>query len=158
MPQLSMHSPLGSLTLTEEDGALISLDWGRGRDQENTPFLEQACAWLDAWFDHPGGVFPLPMRPHGTVYQRRVWDVLLTIPCGQTLTYGEVASLVGGSPRSVGGAVGSNPIPILIPCHRVLGAKGLGGFSSDGGVDDKRWLLELERGETGGVQSCLPVS
>ena len=145
MPQLSMHSPLGPLTLSEDNGTIVALDWGRGRDQEETPLLTQARDWLDAWFDKPEGVFPFPLAPWGTDYQKKIWAFLLTIPAGQTMTYGQVAERVGGSARSVGQAVGRNPIPILIPCHRVVAANGLGGYSGDGGVDDKLWLLELER-------------
>ncbi|GBQ24346.1 O6-methylguanine-DNA methyltransferase [Acetobacter estunensis NRIC 0472] len=144
MPQLSLHSPLGPLTLTEEDGAIISLDWGWGRDQTETPLLCQARDWLDAWFDTPKGQFPFALAPFGTAYQKKVWDALLRIPASETRTYAQIAAEVGGSPRSVGQAVGRNPVPILIPCHRVVAASGLGGYSGDGGVDDKVWLLELE--------------
>jgi methylated-DNA-[protein]-cysteine S-methyltransferase len=146
MPQLSLHSPLGPLTLSEEDGAIISLDWGWGRDQTETPLLSQACSWLDTWFDDPAaqGAFPLAMAPFGTAYQKKVWAALCAIPVGQTMTYGALAAQVGGSPQSIGQAVGHNPIPILIPCHRIVSLQGLGGYSGDGGVEDKAWLLTLE--------------
>ena len=145
MPQLSLHSPIGPLTLTEEDGVIISLDWGWGRDQTETPLLCQARDWLDSWFDAPQQVFPFPLKPYGTAYQKKVWAVVSAIPPGETLTYKQVSEKVGGSPRSVGQAMGANPIPILIPCHRVVGAGGnLGGYSGDGGLEDKIWLLELE--------------
>ncbi|NHN89124.1 methylated-DNA--[protein]-cysteine S-methyltransferase [Acetobacter conturbans] len=144
MPQLSLHSPLGPLTLTEEDGAIISLDWGWGRDQTETPVLCEARDWLDKWFDTPNGDFPLSLKPHGTAYQNKVWAAVAGIPAGETRTYKDIAEKVGGSPRSVGQAVGRNPIPILIPCHRVVGMHGLGGYSGDGGLDDKVWLLEFE--------------
>lgn len=145
MPQLSLHSPIGPLTLTEEDGAIISLDWGWGRDQTESPLLCQARDWLDSWFDSPQKQFPLPLKPHGTAYQKKVWAVVSAIPPGETLTYKQISEKVGGSPRSVGQAMGANPIPILIPCHRVVGAGGnLGGYSGDGGLEDKIWLLELE--------------
>lgn len=149
MPQLSLHSPLGPLTLSEEDGAIISLDWGWGRDQTETPLLSQACSWLDTWFDDPAtqGAFPLAMAPFGTAYQKKIWAALCTIPVGQTLTYGALAAQVGGSAQSVGQAVGRNPIPILIPCHRIVAQQGLGGYSGDGGVEDKAWLLRLEGAE-----------
>lgn len=144
MPQLSLHSPLGPLTLTEEDGAVISLDWGWGRDQEETPLLVRARDWLDQWFDSPEGAFPFPLNPHGTIYQKKVWNALQDIPAGKTMTYGEIAQKVGGSARSVGQAAGQNPIPVLIPCHRVVGKHSLGGYSGDGGLEDKIWLLEFE--------------
>lgn len=144
MPQLSLHSPLGPLTITEEDGAIIALDWGWGRDQTETPLLCEARDWLDQWFDAPTGSFPYPMKPWGTDYQKRVWAALCEIPLGETRTYKQIAEQVGGSPRSVGQSVGRNPLPILIPCHRVVAAHGLGGYSGDGGLDDKIWLLEFE--------------
>ncbi|MGF1277600.1 methylated-DNA--[protein]-cysteine S-methyltransferase [Acetobacter pasteurianus] len=146
MPQLSLHSPLGPITLSEEDGKIISLDWGWGRDQTETPLLCQAREWLDNWFDDPQAVgsFPFPLDPYGTAYQKKIWAALQEIPVGETTTYGELAKKIGGSPQSVGQAVGRNPIPILIPCHRVVGTSNLGGYSGDGGVDDKAWLLRLE--------------
>lgn len=146
MPQLSLHSPLGPLTLSEEDGKIISLDWGWGRDQTETPLLCEARDWLDKWFDDPKAVraFPFPLEPFGTAYQKKVWDALCAIPVGSITTYQALAQKVGGSPRSIGQAVGRNPIPILIPCHRVVAQRGLGGYSGDGGIDDKRWLLNLE--------------
>ncbi len=140
MPQLSLHSPLGPLTITEEDGAIIAL----GRDQTETPLLCEARDWLDQWFDKPTGSFPYPMKPWGTDYQKKVWAALCEIPLGETRTYKQIAEKVGGSARSVGQAVGRNPVPVLIPCHRVVAAHGLGGYSGDGGVDDKMWLLEFE--------------
>jgi len=145
MPQLSIHSPLGSLTLTDEGGAIIALDWGWGRDQEETPLLINARRWIEEYFD--GEVttrFDLPVSPMGTPYQKRIWSALAPIPAGSVRTYGELAAEAGGSPRSVGLAAGANPIPILIPCHRLVGKSQIGGYSGDGGVDDKRFLLALE--------------
>ena len=146
MPQLSLHSPLGPLTLTEEDGKLISLDWGWGRDQTENPQLCEARDWLDQWFDDPKTAkpFPLPLEPFGTVYQKKIWAALCDIPVGTVITYKELAERAGGSPRSAGQAVGRNPIPILIPCHRIVSSTHPGGYSGDGGIDDKLWLLELE--------------
>lgn len=146
MPQLSLHSPLGPLTLTEEEGKIISLDWGWGRDQTETPLLCEARDWLDKWFDDPkaSGAFPFPLEPFGTPYQKKIWAALCAIPVGSVTTYQALAQQVGGSPRSVGQAVGRNPIPILIPCHRVVAQRGLGGYSGDSGIEDKQWLLNLE--------------
>ena len=84
------------------------------------------------------------MNPNGTAYRRKVWAALRAIPHGQTRSYAEIASMAGGSPRSVGGANAANPIPILIPCHRVLATSGLGGYSGGDGLDTKRLLLALE--------------
>ena len=146
MPQLYLHSPLGELTLSEENGALVALDWGWGRDQTKTPLLCQAKEWLDQWFDTPlnASEFPLLLAPFGTPYQKRVWNALCTIPVGQTVTYTDLAEQCGGNARSIGLAVARNPIPIIIPCHRVVAQHGLGGYSSDGGIDDKIWLLTFE--------------
>lgn len=147
MPQLSLHTPLGDLTLSEEDGAIVALDWGRGRDQEPTPLLLRARDQLQDYFDGIRTAFDLPLAPHGTAFQRKVWDALCTIPAGQTRSYLDVAQQVGcRAPRAIGQANGANPIPILIPCHRVVAANGaLGGYSGGEGAATKRYLLDLER-------------
>lgn len=146
MPQLSLHTPVGDLTVSEEDGAIVALDWGWGRDQTETPLLLRARDQLHAYFDGELTEFDLPVAPAGTPYRRAVWRALQTIPYGATRTYGQVAALAGGSPRSVGTANGANPIPIIIPCHRVLASNGLGGYSGGDGTDTKRYLLDLETG------------
>jgi methylated-DNA-[protein]-cysteine S-methyltransferase len=145
MPQLSFHTPLGALTLSEEDGAIVALDWGFGRDQEPTSLLREGQDQLQAYFDGALKKFDLPLAPSGTPYQRRVWEALLAIPYGSTCSYGAMAARIGGSPRAVGGANGANPIPIVIPCHRVVGSAGLGGYSGGDGLETKRWLIALER-------------
>lgn len=144
VPQLSFHSPIGDLTVSEQAGSIVAVDWGWGRDQTETPLLRHARTQLFAYFDGALAEFDLPLAPAGTAYQRRVWDALRAIPYGRTATYAEVAATAGGVARSVGGANGSNPIPILIPCHRVVAAVGLGGYSGGEGLDTKRWLLALE--------------
>ena len=106
--------------------------------------LAAARRWLDAYFagERPD-VAGLPLAPRGTAFQRRVWSALLAIPYGETRTYGELAAALGSSPRAVGSAVGKNPISVIVPCHRVLGADGsLTGYA--GGLDRKRAILELE--------------
>ncbi len=144
MPQLSLHSPLGDLTVSEEGGQIVALDWGWGRDQTETPLLCRARAALEAYFDGGEMRFTLPLAPAGTPYRRRVWQALCAIPPGETRTYGEIAGLVGGSARAVGGANAANPIPIFIPCHRVVASTGLGGYSGGEGLATKRFLLALE--------------
>src|ERR1700750_124270 len=126
MPQLSMHSPVGDLTISEDDGAIVAVDWGWGRDQEPTPLLKRAVKQLNAYFDGTLEKFDLPLKPHGTAFHKSVWRIMMKIPYGQTLTYGEIAKRLDASARAVGTACGRNPIPIIIPCHRVLGAAGLG--------------------------------
>jgi methylated-DNA-[protein]-cysteine S-methyltransferase len=147
MPQLSFHTPLGALTLSEEDGAIVALDWGFSRDQTATPLLLDGRDQLQAFFDGTCETFTLPLAPAGTPYQRRVWAALAEIPYGQTRTYAAIAAKAGGSARAVGGANGANPIPIVIPCHRVVGSTGLGGYSGGEGLETKRWLLALEQGQ-----------
>ncbi len=147
MPQLSFHSPVGALTLSEEDGAIVSLDWGFGRDQTETPLLLQGRDQLQAYFDGERTRFDLPLAPQGSAYRQRIWQALLDIPYGQTASYAAIAARAGGSARSVGGANSANPIPILIPCHRVVGAGGAGGYSGGEGIETKTWLLTLEQGD-----------
>jgi len=144
LPQISLHTPLGDLTVSEEQGAIVAVDWGWGRDQDETPLLRAARDQLEQYFDGRRVRFDLVLSPVGTVYRRRVWTALCDIPPGETRTYREIARLAGGSARSVGQANGCNPIPVLIPCHRVVASAGLGGYSGGDGVDTKRFLLQLE--------------
>jgi methylated-DNA-[protein]-cysteine S-methyltransferase len=113
-----------------------------------TPLAKEAVRQLHAWLKDPGFEFGLPLAAAGTHFQRRVWQRISTIPCGQTLSYGEVAAAIHSGPRAVGNACGANPYPIVVPCHRVVAAnQGLGGFGRQGGgflLDIKRWLLRHE--------------
>jgi methylated-DNA-[protein]-cysteine S-methyltransferase len=147
MPQLSLHTPLGALTLSEEDGAIVALDWGWGRDQTATPLLTRGRDQLQAYFDGALPNFDLPLALAGTPYRQRVWQALAAIPYGETRTYQQIAVLAGGSPRSVGGANGANPLPIIIPCHRVVATTGIGGYSGGEGIPTKMFLLGLEHAE-----------
>jgi methylated-DNA-[protein]-cysteine S-methyltransferase len=145
MPQLSMHSPLGDLTISAEDDVLVALDWGWGRDQTPTPLLRAAKDQLEAYFDGHLETFTLALRPNGTAFQQKVWKLMQKIPYGQTRTYGQLATRLTSSARAIGVACGRNPLPIIIPCHRVVGSAGaLGGYSGDGGLDTKTALLQLE--------------
>jgi methylated-DNA-[protein]-cysteine S-methyltransferase len=155
MPQISLHTPLGEITLFEEDGAIVALDWGRGGHPDlpaaaevNTPLLRTARERLQDYFDGRTVDFDgLSLSPQGTAFQRRVWEALRRIPPGETRTYAEIARDVGcRAARAIGQANGANPIPILIPCHRVVAAGGaLGGYSGADGPATKRYLLDLER-------------
>lgn len=144
LPQLSLHTQIGDITVSEEDGAIVALDWGWGRDQTETGLLARAREQLHAYFDNQLTEFDLPLAPAGTAYRRRVWQALREIPYGATRSYVEIARTAGGSPRSVGQANGSNPIPIIIPCHRVVATNHLGGYSGGDGLTTKRYLLALE--------------
>jgi len=146
--RLTIDSPLGPLTITAEHGAVAALDWGTadGSRPPGDPLLDEAAGQLDAYFTGRQQRFDLPLQPAGTAFQRRVWDLMLTIPYGQTWTYGTMARHLGSAPRAVGGACGRNPIPIIIPCHRVVGGgNSPGGYSGQGGLVTKAHLLDLER-------------
>jgi methylated-DNA-[protein]-cysteine S-methyltransferase len=148
MPQLSLHTPLGPITLSEDDGAIVALDWGWGRDQTETALLHEGRDQLHAYFDGQLQAFTLPLAPAGSAYRQRIWRELQRIPYGETRSYAAIAAAAGGSARSVGGANGANPIPIVIPCHRVIGTSGLGGYSGGDGLATKRFLLALEHSNT----------
>jgi methylated-DNA-[protein]-cysteine S-methyltransferase len=157
LPQLSLHTPVGDLTVSEEDGAIVSLDWGWARDQIETPLLVRAREELQAYFDAVRLDFDLPLAAAGTAYRCRVWEALRHIPPAQTRSYAEIARTVGGSPRAVGRANASNPIPILIPCHRVVATNGLGGYSGGEGLKTKRYLLALELRALQAAERRVPV-
>lgn len=144
VPLLSLHTPVGDLSVAEDNGAIVSVDWGWGRDQDDTPLLRRAREQLHAYFDGELTQFDLPLAPQGSPYRQLVWRALLAIPYGAVRSYLEIARDVGGSPRSVGGANGANPIPIIIPCHRVVATTGPGGYSGGDGLPTKRALLTLE--------------
>ena len=140
------NSPLGALSLFEEDGALIALDWGAPpASSDQTSLLREACQQLAAYFSGELQQFNLPLAPQGTAFQKRLWQALSAIPYGQTRSYGVLAEELHSGPRAIGGACGANPIPIIIPCHRVLQKnKGLGGYSGLDGLETKQFLLRLE--------------
>lgn len=136
------HSPLGPIAVAEADGVITALTWS-GRTTEVSPLLREACAQLDDYFHGKRQAFDLPLDM-GAGFQGQVRRAMAAIPFGKTRTYGDLAREIGMPAQAVGQACGANPIPILIPCHRVLGAKGLGGFSAKGGVETKVALLRIE--------------
>ena len=150
----TQQTPLGRMTLVAKNGILCGLyneaqrhwpedsgSWTR----DDSSIFDPAKDWLAHYFSGKACVFPGFTFAHGTKFQKQVWDALLDIPCGQTISYGELAARIG-SPRAVralGAAVGRNPISIIVPCHRVLGANGaLTGYA--GGLEKKQWLLAHE--------------
>ena len=145
-------SPLGKLLLSCTEDALTGIWMDRTLPQTTAthPLLEEAAVWLDDYFQGKNPAISLPLAPEGTVFQKCIWDILLTIPYGATCTYGEVAAEAARrlgktrmSAQAAGGAIGRNPISILIPCHRVVGANGsLTGYG--GGLERKLWLLHHE--------------
>jgi methylated-DNA-[protein]-cysteine S-methyltransferase len=143
--RITINSPLGPLTVIETGGAITAVDWGASSSETETPILAAAAAQLHGYFYCELKAFELPLKPAGTDFQQKVWRAMLAIPRGKTRTYGEIARELGGEARAVGAACGANPIPILIPCHRVTAAAGaLGGYSGKGGGGTKKFLLELE--------------
>ncbi|WP_242345497.1 methylated-DNA--[protein]-cysteine S-methyltransferase [Anaeromyxobacter terrae] len=151
--ELVMDSPVGRLRLVAESDALVAVymeDQGApelaARDGRGDALLERARRQLAEWFAGERTSFDLPLRPRGTPFQLEVWRALAEIPFGETRTYGEIAARLGRptAARAVGAANGRNPVSIVVPCHRVIGADGaLTGYA--GGVERKRWLLEHER-------------
>jgi O-6-methylguanine DNA methyltransferase len=142
MKQAVYHSPFGPFALIEEAGVITRIDWA-GRRSDPTALLREACRQLDAYFDGARQSFDLPLDM-GSGFQAEMRAAMLAIPYGETRSYGDLAQDLGRPAQAIGQACGANPIPILIPCHRVLGAKGLGGFSAPGGVETKVALLKLE--------------
>ena len=151
----TIESPVGPLTITATDGAITAVDFGAGGGPSpNAGVLAEAARQLTEYFNGSLRAFDLPLVPRGTTFRLKVWEAMRAIPYGQTRSYGELAHDLDSAPRAVGGACGANPIPLIIPCHRVVGADGtLGGFSGGAGCDTKRQLLALE----GALLQPLPV-
>jgi len=151
-----MDSPVGELRIVENDGAITAIEFSpfrdhdgrpRGARSDDEPVLAEAVSQLRAYFARELKEFDLPLAPRGSEFQQAVWQQLLLIGYGETASYGEIARRLGKSnaaSRAVGLANGSNPIPIVIPCHRVIGADGtLTGYA--GGIERKQTLLEIEQ-------------
>ena len=149
----TMESPVGSLRLVAEELGLRMVWFVRGRKEEkpdaewkeDVAFFVEVIRQLNAYFAGELREFEIPLLMLGTEFQKRVWKALLTIPYGETMSYGELAKKIGEpkAVRAVGAANGQNPIPIIVPCHRVIGSDGsLTGFG--GGLENKKKLLELE--------------
>lgn len=147
MPAFTMQSPIGLLTIEETDGAITALRFGGETvSPPPTPLLQRAAQQLTEYFDARRRRFDLPLRPQGTAFQQAAWSALCDIPYGQTRTYAQQAAAIGNPKacRAVGMANHCNPLPLFIPCHRVIGAGGkLTGYA--GGLAIKRFLLELEQ-------------
>ena len=144
MPSLAIPSPIGGLILDEADEAVVAIRWSEEPAGNGSPLLDEAARQLAAYFGGRLPDFDLPLRPAGSEHQRRVWAAMQQIPYGETRSYKDLAMTIGSGPRAVGGACGKNPIPVVIPCHRVLASAGLGGYSGQGGLFTKRRLLALE--------------
>ncbi|MES0864064.1 methylated-DNA--[protein]-cysteine S-methyltransferase [Ruegeria sp. SCPT10] len=145
MAMIAVETQFGRLGVAEVDGAITRLVWHGQDDGEATPLLREAAAQLRAYDAGELTCFDLPYHIEGSEFQRQVCDLMFAIPLGETVTYGEIAKQLGQPAQPVGQACGANPIPVIIPCHRVLSATGLGGFSGDGGVETKVALLRHEK-------------
>lgn len=141
----TVPTQFGDLILVEENQHITALNWGRAASEDSSEVLNEARQQVLAYDAGTLERFDLPLRVNGSVFQRDVCAAMSAIPFGDTCTYGDIAKLLGVPAQAVGGACGGNPIPIIIPCHRVMGAKGLTGFSGAGGVETKVALLRHER-------------
>jgi len=151
MTSLSFQSPIGVITLTREGDDITSLRWTKTPPKREPPpkvggVLLEAKAQLLAYFRGDLRRFDLSMSCPSTPFEHGVMESMMSISYGRTKTYGEIAGYVGGSAQAVGAACGTNPLPILIPCHRVVGSNNLGGYSGAGGIESKVFLLRLEGG------------
>lgn len=142
MPAASVQSPFGPLTVTEEDGTITALSW-HGGGADRSPLLDAATGQLGEYFAGTRTAFDLPLA-FGTGFRAAFLTALTAIPFGATRTYGDLAKTLGVNAQAIGQACGMNRIPILIPCHRVLGTGNLGGFSAPGGIETKVALLKHE--------------
>lgn len=144
------QTPLGPLWASlDTDNNLTQLHWGESPATATITPNHPMQSMLEKYFQGDKSSYPHILQSlnlkKGTPFQQRVWQALLEIPQGQTVTYGQLAAKLGTHPRALGGAVGANPIPVIVPCHRVMGQNGqLTGFSAPGGVTTKRWLLNHE--------------
>lgn len=143
MIRAGMMGRFGPVSLVEHDGRLVALDWRLPEVQHESPLLAEGLAQLAAYFDGRLGQFDLPLE-RGTGLNESVRRAMAAIPMGETRSYGQIARVVGAPARAVGQACGANPLPILIPCHRVTGTGWFGGFSAPGGVETKAALLRHE--------------
>lgn len=137
-------TPVGFVSVVEENGAITELNWGGENAGTRTPLIKNALLQIEQYFNNERDDFDLPLKPEGSMFQQLVFRQMLKIPKGGTVTYGDIATALDSHAQAVGQACGANPIPIIIPCHRVLGANSLGGYSGDGGVETKVKLLRFE--------------
>jgi methylated-DNA-[protein]-cysteine S-methyltransferase len=142
---LGITTPVGPMRLTGDGTRLISLTWAEGPESSDALLLEARRQLLD-YFAERRRTFDLPLKLDGTPFQLAVWQAMCDIPFGVTASYGDLARKVGASARKVGGACGSNRLPIIVPCHRVIASNGhLTGYSGGRGLETKIWLLRHER-------------
>ncbi|MDQ0141928.1 methylated-DNA--[protein]-cysteine S-methyltransferase [Cupriavidus necator] len=146
-----LPAPFGKIGVRTDGARIRAIVYLPGHIEAHAPadaLTQRLAMQLAAYYDDPDTAFDLPLAPAGSDFQQRVWQAICAVPRGATTTYGTIAEAIGAMPRAVGQACGQNPFPILIPCHRVVSARGIGGFShhaEDGFyLDVKRWLLRHE--------------
>lgn len=148
--QAKITAPFGMLGIRCDGDALTGIDFlpaNENPQHATSPFAKSVCEQLLGYFVNPDAQFSIPLKYAATAHQQKVWQAMLAIPRGQTRTYGELAFELHSSAQAVGQACGANPIPIIIPCHRIVAKAGLGGFmkgTGDTTLDIKRWLLAHE--------------
>ena len=149
--QAKLTVPFGVLGIHCSEDALTGIDFlpaAEKAQRATSAFAKTVCEQLLHYVDNPDFQFTVPLKPAGTPHQQKVWQAMLRIPRGETRSYGELAAELKSGAQAVGQACGANPIPVIIPCHRVVGKSGLGGFmrhASGSPLDIKRWLLAHER-------------
>lgn len=146
MPTASLNTPVGGLAVTETAGRITRVAWTDQAHDDTSPALDRTLAQLQAYFAGELTEFDLPLAPLDDPFRAKVRAAMLAIPHGETRTYGEIARDLDTYGQPVGAACASNPIPVIVPCHRVLSAEGLGGFSGGEGVETKIALLRHEGG------------
>ncbi|MCT4557033.1 MAG: methylated-DNA--[protein]-cysteine S-methyltransferase [Pelagimonas sp.] len=144
MPSLTFDTPTGPFTLIQEGDAIVRAGWRPCEDQTPTTLLLGARDQVEAYFAGDLTGFDLPLEVQGSEFQHAVCAAMSAIPFGETRTYGDLAKALSAPAQAIGQACGGNPIPLIIPCHRVVSATGLGGFSGEGGVESKVQLLKHE--------------
>ncbi len=142
--RFTVQSPLGPLTYQLDQDALVALNWGDGGARPAGGLARSVSDQLSGYFHGALTQFDLPLAGFATPFAKRFATEMCAIPFGQTRTYGEIAAATGISAQAAGQACGANRIPIIVPCHRVMGANGLTGYSGQGGVETKVWLLRHE--------------
>jgi methylated-DNA-[protein]-cysteine S-methyltransferase len=130
--------------VVQQGDAIVRVKWGTLSHADKTPLLQEAMQQLEDYFSGALKQFDLPLDYQCSAYQQQICQAMLEIPYGETITYGELAETTSSSAQAVGNACGGNPLPIIVPCHRVLAAQGLGGYSGEGGLETKITLLKLE--------------
>jgi methylated-DNA-[protein]-cysteine S-methyltransferase len=149
MATAALQTEIGWIEISADNDAITHLYWRGVQPQrlQSSPLVKEAARQLGAYFEKRLTQFELPIAADGTGFAKDVWDIMLSIPYGQTLTYGDVAAKLNAPAQSIGQACGQNPIAIVIPCHRIVGTNWLGGYSSELGLSAKEYLLDLERGQ-----------